>query len=71
MTQKDPTRKRPMKKSKKNRDGNMGFVVQGPSTSEDGANAGVDGYGDNFDAGKLNGEIAHVITSFNVDFDSG
>ena len=49
----------------------MGFAVQGPSIAEDGRNAGVDGCGDNFDAGELDGEIAHVITAFNVDFDSG
>ena len=49
----------------------MGFAVQGPSIAEDGRNAGKDGCSDYFDAGELNGEIAHVISTFNVDLDSG
>lgn len=61
-----------MKKSKiMNGDGDVGFAAQGPSITENGGNAGVNGCGNTFDAGKLNGEMAHVITTFDVDYDSG
>lgn len=62
-----------MKKSKIMGTGDVDFAVQGPSVTENGGDAGVKWVAviSSMRVSSINGEMAHVITTFDVDYDSG